>query len=126
MRITKVFVIAMALMMATMFGGIITDGVKADEQVSEEVIAEEVVVEEVEEELPEEPEEVEVIEEVEEEQPITTEDIIARDTGLIVDYIAVIDSYPEGEWYAYYIHADGDCYALTIKRGSVDVCAILN
>ena len=43
-----------------------------------------------------------------------------------IDYMALIDSYEEGEWYCYYICADGDCYTVTIKRGHVDRFVQLN
>lgn len=65
------------------------------------------------------------VEEVENEP--TVEDIIMNECGLaVIDYIALVDSYEDGNWYAYYICADGDCYAITLKNGHVDVCCQLN
>jgi hypothetical protein len=57
----------------------------------------------------------------------TVEDIIMNECGLaVIDYIALVDSYEDGNWYAYYICADGDCYAITLKNNHVDVCCQLN
>lgn len=66
-----------------------------------------------------------IIEEVEAEP--TVEDIIMNECGLaVIDYIALIDSYEDGNWYAYYICSDGDCYVVTLKNNHVDVCCQLN
>ena len=66
-----------------------------------------------------------IIEEVEIEP--TVEDVIMNECGLaVIDYIALVDSYEDGNWYAYYICADGDCYAITLKNNHVDVCCQLN
>jgi hypothetical protein len=57
----------------------------------------------------------------------TVEDIIMNECGLaVIDYIALVDSYEDGRWYCYYICADGDCYAITLKNNHVDVCCQLN
>lgn len=66
-----------------------------------------------------------IIEEVETEP--TVEDIIMNECGLaVIDYVALIDSYEDGNWYAYYIYSDGDCYVITLKNNHVDVCCQLN
>ena len=63
---------------------------------------------------------------IEEEEP-TVEDIIMNECSLaVIDYIALVDSYEDGNWYCYYICADGDCYAITLKNNHVDVCCQLN
>ena len=63
---------------------------------------------------------------IEEEEP-TVEDIIMNECGLaVIDYIALVDSYEDGNWYCYYICADGDCYAITLKNNHVDICCQLN
>ena len=63
---------------------------------------------------------------IKEEEP-TVEDIIMNECGLaVIDYIALVDSYEDGNWYCYYICADGDCYAITLKNNHVDVCCQLN
>ena len=63
---------------------------------------------------------------IEEEEP-TVEDIIMNECGLAtVDYIALVDSYEDGNWYCYYICADGDCYCITLKNNHVDICCQLN
>lgn len=69
-----------------------------------------------------------IITEVEEiENEPTVEDVIMNECGLaVIDYIALVDSYEDGNWYAYYICADGDCYAITLKNNHVDVCCQLN
>ena len=57
----------------------------------------------------------------------TVEDIIMNECGLaVIDYVALIDSYEDGNWYAYYIYSDGDCYVITLKNNHVDVCCQLN
>ena len=63
---------------------------------------------------------------IEEDEP-TVEDIIMNECGLaVIDYVALIDSYEDGNWYAYYIYSDGDCYVITLKNNHVDVCCQLN
>lgn len=63
---------------------------------------------------------------IEEDEP-TVEDIIMNECGLaVIDYVALIDSYEDGNWYAYYICSDGDCYVITLKNNHVDVCCQLN
>ena len=57
----------------------------------------------------------------------THEDIILRDSGLAtIDYMKLIDKSKNHNWYAYYIHSDGDLYVVTIRNDRVDVCCILN
>lgn len=66
-----------------------------------------------------------IIEEIEAEP--TVEDIIMNECGFaVIDYVALIDSYEDGNWYAYYIYSDGDCYVITLKNNHVDVCCQLN
>lgn len=61
------------------------------------------------------------------ENKLTLEDIIMNECGLaVIDYIALVDSYKDGNWYAYYICADGDCYVVTLKNNHVDVRCQLN
>lgn len=118
----KSLIIAAAMLGAATFGGFITDGVLADEP---EVIEQEVVEQEVIEETaaPDEPEATEP--EVEQVEPEPTpENIIERDTGLVVDSVKQFDSY--GDWSAFEVFADGDIYCITIDGGHVDVCQILN
>ena len=63
---------------------------------------------------------------IEESEP-TVEDVIMNECGLaVIDYVALIDSYEDGNWYAYYIYSDGDCYVITLKNNHVDVCCQLN
>lgn len=63
---------------------------------------------------------------IEESEPMV-EDIIMNECGLAtVDYIALVDSYEDGNWYCYYICADGDCYCITLKNNHVDICCQLN
>lgn len=63
---------------------------------------------------------------IEENEP-TVEDVIMNECGLVViDYVALIDSYEDSNWYAYYIYSDGDCYVITLKNNHVDVCCQLN
>ena len=127
MRTLKMMVLVMAMSTMFMFGGFITDGVQADEATSEEVVVEDVIEEDVvEEEVVEE--EVETydgdeIEDVDGEDD-TPQGIIESQTGLYVDYIKWIEG--NGSWDAWYVEADGDIYAITIKDGIVDVVAQLN
>ena len=86
-----------------------------DESDVNEVVEEEIVEEEIEE-----------IIEVEYEEP-TLEDILIDECPFVViDEIYEIDSYEEGNWYCYYIYADGDIYVVTLKNDHVDVCVQLN
>ena len=63
---------------------------------------------------------------IEENEP-TVEDVIMNECGLaVIDYVALIDSYEDGNWYAYYICSDGDCYVITLKNNHIDVCCQLN
>lgn len=63
---------------------------------------------------------------IEENEP-TVEDVIMNECGLaVIDYVALIDSYEDDNWYAYYIYSDGDCYVITLKNNHVDVCCQLN
>lgn len=78
-----------------------------DEPTKEEVIEEEVV-------------------EVIEKEP-TLEDILIEECPFyVIDEIYEIDSYEEGNWYCYYIYADGDIYVVTLKNDHVDICVQLN
>ena len=45
---------------------------------------------------------------------------------VVIDEIYEIDSYEEGNWYCYYLFADGDVYVVTLKNNHVDVCVQLN
>ena len=78
-------------------------------------------------EIIEEPiEEVEEVVEIEYEEP-TLEDILIDECPFVViDEIYEIDSYEEGNWYCYYLFADGDVYVVTLKNNHVDVCVQLN
>ena len=65
-------------------------------------------------------------EEVIEEEP-TLEDILIEECPFyVIDEIYEIDSYAEGNWYCYYLFADGDVYVVTLKNGHVDICVQLN
>ena len=78
-----------------------------DESIEEEVVEEEVI-------------------EVIEKEP-TLEDILIDECPFVViDEIYEIDSYEEGNWYCYYLFADGDVYVVTLKNNHVDVCVQLN
>lgn len=64
--------------------------------------------------------------EVEESEP-TLEDVLIDECPFcVIDEIYEIDSYAEGNWYCYYIYADGDVYVVTTKNGHVDICVQLN
>lgn len=64
--------------------------------------------------------------EVEDSEP-TLEDILIDECPFyVIDEIYEIDSYVEGNWYCYYIYADGDVYVVTLKNGHVDICVQLN
>ena len=51
-------------------------------------------------------------------------EMMAEQTGLTIDNVNIIDSYRN--WACYYVEADGDLYVITMKKGIVDVCQILN
>ena len=73
----------------------------------------------------EEPIEEEIVE-IEYEEP-TLEDILIDECPfMVIDEIYEIDSYEEGNWYCYYLFADGDVYVVTLKNNHVDVCVQLN
>lgn len=118
MKTIKIMILVSTMMVMVAFGGLITDNAKADDEFTAEPIATEEVIEDVADEPAEE-----VVDE-EETEELTPAEIITSQTGLCVDYIETIDSY--GSWGAYYCHCDGDLYCITIKNGSVGVCAILN
>ena len=64
--------------------------------------------------------------EIEKSEP-TLEDILIDECPFyVIDEIYEIDSYVEGNWYYYYIYADGDVYVATTKNGHVDICVQLN
>lgn len=64
--------------------------------------------------------------EVKDSEP-TLEDILVDECPFyVIDEIYEIDSYVEGNWYCYYIYADGDVYVVTTKNGHVDICVQLN
>ena len=64
--------------------------------------------------------------EIEDSEP-TLEDILIDECPFyVIDEIYEIDSYAKGNWYCYYIYADGDVYVVTIKNGHVDICVQLN
>ena len=64
--------------------------------------------------------------EVEESEP-TLEDLLIDECPFyVIDEIYEIDSYVKGNWYCYYIYADGDVYVVTTKNGHVDICVQLN
>ena len=64
--------------------------------------------------------------EVENSEP-TLEDILIDECPFyVIDEIYKIDSYVEGNWYCYYIYADGDVYVVTTKNSHVDICVQLN
>ena len=58
---------------------------------------------------------------------IGTEDVIPlmeEQTGLSIDAVYVMETWKT--WACYYVEADGDLYVITMKKGEVDVCQILN
>ena len=64
--------------------------------------------------------------EIEDSEP-TLEDILIDECPFyVIDEIYEIDSYAKGNWYCYYIYADGDVYVVTTKNGHVDICVQLN
>lgn len=75
--------------------------------------------------IEDEPIEEEVIEVIEKEP--TLEDILIEECPFyVIDEIYEIDSYAEGNWYCYYLFADGDVYVVTLKNNHVDICVQLN
>ena len=75
--------------------------------------------------IEDEPIEEEVIEVIEKEP--TLEDILIEECPFcVIDEIYEIDSYAEGNWYCYYLYADGDVYVVTLKNNHVDMCVQLN
>ena len=75
--------------------------------------------------IEDEPIEEEVIEVIEKES--TLEDILIEECPFcVIDEIYEIDSYAEGNWYCYYLFADGDVYVVTLKNNHVDICVQLN
>lgn len=64
--------------------------------------------------------------EVEESEPTFEDMLIDECPFYVIDEIYEIDSYVEGNWYCYYIYADGDVYVVTTKNGHVDICVQLN
>lgn len=64
--------------------------------------------------------------EIEDSEP-TLEDMLINECPFyVIDKIYEIDSYVEGNWYCYYIYADGDVYVVTTKNGHVDIYVQLN
>lgn len=77
--------------------------------------------------IEDEPIEEEVIEEEVIEKEPTLEDILIEECPFcVIDEIYEIDSYAEGNWYCYYLFADGDVYVVTLKNNHVDICVQLN
>ena len=75
--------------------------------------------------IEDEPIEEEVVAVIEKEP--TLEDILIEECPFcVIDEIYEIDSYAEGNWYCYYLFADGDVYVVTLKNGHVDICVQLN
>lgn len=64
--------------------------------------------------------------EVEKSEPILEDLLIDECPFCVIDEIYKIDSYAKGNWYCYYIYADGDVYVVTTKNGHVDICVQLN
>lgn len=64
--------------------------------------------------------------EIEDSEP-TLEDMLINECPFyVIDEIYEIDSYVEGNWYCYYIYADGDVYVVTTKNSHVDIYVQLN
>lgn len=77
--------------------------------------------------IEDEPIEEEVVEEEVIKKEPTLEDILIEECPFyVIDEIYEIDSYAEGNWYCYYLFADGDVYVVTTKNGHVDICVQLN
>ncbi len=64
--------------------------------------------------------------EIEDSEPTLEDMLIDECPFYVIDEIYEIDSYVEGNWYCYYIYADGDVYVVTTKNGHVDICVQLN
>lgn len=64
--------------------------------------------------------------EIEDSEPTLKDILIDECPFYVIDEIYEIDSYVEGNWYCYYIYADGDVYVVTTKNGHVDICVQLN
>ena len=64
--------------------------------------------------------------EIEKSEPTLEDMLIDECPFYVIDEIYEIDSYVEGNWYCYYIYADGDVYVVTTKNGHVDICVQLN
>lgn len=121
-------------------GGIITAGVQAEEpetiteEITEPATPGEIASEETgaeEEPKANEPEETTGAEEpgTEEttganEKPQTVEQIIASQTGLVIDKAKRFDHYKK--WSAYEVFADGDIYVVTMQGEKVDIVTQLN
>lgn len=43
-----------------------------------------------------------------------------------VNMCKMIDSYEDGNWFAYYVYADGDVYVITFKCNEIDIICQLN
>lgn len=43
-----------------------------------------------------------------------------------VNMCKMIDSYEDGNWFAYYVYADGDVYVITFKCNKIDIICQLN
>lgn len=52
-------------------------------------------------------------------------ELIAEETGLVIDTVQLIESYKD-KWFAYYVYANGDIYTITVNNGHVEVCTQLN
>lgn len=50
--------------------------------------------------------------------------VMEEQTELSIDNVQIVDSWKA--WVCYYVEADGDLYVITMQRGVVDVCQILN
>lgn len=99
----------------------LTEEVADDTIIVEEEIAESDLFEQIEDEN-----QIENSKSVSENKPKTHVEIMAEECGLIIDEVNLIDSYEDGNWYAYYVYADGDVYVITLKNNAVDVCCQLN
>ena len=64
--------------------------------------------------------------EIEDSEPTLEDMLIDECPFYVIDEIYEIDSYVKGNWYCYYIYADGDVYVVTTKNGHVDICVQLN
>lgn len=126
---TLVFLLTALMICSAVGGGLLVNYCNAtDEDVAVEPTTE--VVEETTEPTQEEvtePTTEPTTEVVEETKELTQKEIVLRDTKLsTIDFIKLIDKSKNHEWYAYYIHSDGDIYVVTIRGDHVDVCCMLN